>query len=464
MKTVVCIKQSVSGELNPFDACAYETALRIPDNEITLISMAPEKCGEFLSELTRLGAKEAWLLCDRAFAGADTLATSYTLSLAIKMLSPDLVICGRQTLDGDTAQVGPGLAQQLGYSLITNVMSVENVAQNSISCVRRGQASDTVSFPALITVERINELRLPRMRSKVGTLRILNANDILADAFRCGLAGSPTQVVKTFENDTEKRKCTFVKAEDIKNIIAEAKLKKAEEQKPQKSESKLANVWIIGEKPRKFAETVTENITVIEMTNAEDITEKIKAGDPDAVLWAADAQSKEVSARVAVMLETGLCADCTRLETDGKTLYMYRPAFSGNVIACIRCKTRPAMATVRTEEESESMIFAVGVGAADNAQRIAACAQDIGAGLAASRGAVDKDIMPYSYQVGLTGKTVNPDIYIAFGISGQVHHIVGMKNSKTVIAVNTDRKAPIFDFADFGIIDTAENVIKELEK
>ena len=86
MKIVVCVKQTVAGELNPFDACAYEAALQIPNAEVILLSMGPEKSKDFLLNLTRLGAREAYLLCDRAFAGADTLATSYALSLAIQKL------------------------------------------------------------------------------------------------------------------------------------------------------------------------------------------------------------------------------------------------------------------------------------------------------------------------------------------------------------------------------------------
>ena len=131
MKIVVCIKQSADGEINPFDASAYETALKIDGAEITVLSMGPEKTIPFLENLTRLGAKKAVLLCDRAFAGADTLATSYALSLAIKMLNPDFVFCGRQSVDGDTGQVGPSLAVRLGFSLVTNVMTLKNT-KNSL--------------------------------------------------------------------------------------------------------------------------------------------------------------------------------------------------------------------------------------------------------------------------------------------------------------------------------------------
>ena len=91
MKIVVCIRQDLQGDISPFDACAYEAALSIEGADITLLSMGPPKTEEFLKKLTRLGASDAVLLCDTAFAGADTLATAYALSLAIKKINPDLV-------------------------------------------------------------------------------------------------------------------------------------------------------------------------------------------------------------------------------------------------------------------------------------------------------------------------------------------------------------------------------------
>ena len=150
MKIVVCVKQSADGEINPFDASAYETALGIDGAEITLLSMGPEKTAPFLESLTRLGAKNAVLLCDRAFAGADTLATSYALSLAIKRLCPDFVFCGRQSVDGDTGQVGPSLAVRLGFSLVTNVMSLES-AENGLFYTDRLGNGGNISAPGFIT-------------------------------------------------------------------------------------------------------------------------------------------------------------------------------------------------------------------------------------------------------------------------------------------------------------------------
>ena len=168
MKIVVCVKQSADGEINPFDASAYETALGIDGAEITLLSMGPEKTAPFLESLTRLGAKNAVLLCDRAFAGADTLATSYALSLAIKRLCPDFVFCGRQSVDGDTGQVGPSLAARLEFSLVTNVMSLES-AENGFFYTDRSGNGGNISAPAVITLEKSRKLRLPLIRSKIKT-------------------------------------------------------------------------------------------------------------------------------------------------------------------------------------------------------------------------------------------------------------------------------------------------------
>ncbi|MBO7761220.1 MAG: electron transfer flavoprotein beta subunit/FixA family protein, partial [Clostridia bacterium] len=100
MRVVVCVRPASDGQIGPFEASAYEAALRIPNAEVILLSMVQEKGGEELLRLTRLGAREAYHLCDRAFAGSDTLATTYTLSCALQKLSPDLVICGRQTMEG----------------------------------------------------------------------------------------------------------------------------------------------------------------------------------------------------------------------------------------------------------------------------------------------------------------------------------------------------------------------------
>ena len=458
MKIVVCVKQSADGEINPFDASAYETALGIDGAEITLLSMGPEKTAPFLEGLTRLGAESAVLLCDRAFAGADTLATSYALSLAIKRLSPDFVFCGRQSVDGDTGQVGPSLAVRLEFSLVTNVMSLKN-AENGLSYTDRLGNGGNITAPAVITLEKSRKLRLPSIRSKVKSVEILTADDINADISLCGLKGSPTRVLKTFENDSDRRSCTFISPDKLMWAIDEGLKKGRQKIRPAESASKLKNVWCVGNSPTEFAKTVGENITVIDPDTPEKTAKKIRTGHPDAVLWGSDIKSKASAPQVAALLNTGLCADCTALETDGETLYMYRPACSGNIIAKIACETKPPMATVRTaEEEQKKIIIGIGYGAREHIAAIKAFAEKINAGIAATRKMTDGDYLPYEFQVGLTGKTVNPDVYIAVGISGAVHHIAGIKQSGTVIAINTDKDAPIFKYADYAIVCEAEKL------
>ena len=458
MKVVVCIRQSADGEINPFDASAYETALRIRGAEITLLSMGPEKTAAFLENLTRLGAKEAILLTDKAFAGADTLATSYTLSLAINQLKPDLIICGRQSVDGDTGQVGPSLSVNTGYKLLTNIMSVVSCEKNIVG-VNRGGETVSADFPVLITVEKSLNLRLPSIRSKTAPVTVLGAADLNADLSRCGIAGSPTRVIKTFENEQDRRRCKFINPSELKSAIEDGLKKGAKKISPQVSEKKLKNVWIVGEAPREAAKAVAETITVVAMDSPEKMAELIRNENPNAVLWGSDPLSKAVAPQVAALLKTGLCADCTALETDGETLYMYRPACSGNIIAKIRCETAPPMATVRTAEQtSKNIIIGIGYGAKQSIPEIKALAENLGAGIAATRRMVDNDYLPYELQVGLTGKSVNPDVYIALGISGAVHHIAGIRQSGTVIAVNPNRDAPIFKYADYGVVAEVKDI------
>ena len=456
MRIVVCVRQGLDGEISPFDACAYEAALRMEGAEITLLSMGPASAGDLLLKLTRLGASRAVLLSDGAFAGADTLATAYTLSKAIKRLSPDLVLCGRQTLVGDTSQTGPMLSELAGLSLITNVMSIDKAEGGKITCTTRNEGVAEVTLPALLTIERINSLRLPRLRSKLGELAVWSAEELGADVSRCGLYGSPTRVVKTFENQTGKRKCKFITKDELPSVIEEA-LKKSEsvlDSDSGEEKEKLPDICIVGKGPYGFARTVSDNVVEIPLTDADEISERIKELSPSAVLWGSDTRSKRLAAIVAARMGLGLCADCTLLEAECETLMMYRPALSGSVIAKIKSITRPAMATVRTESESACrVVVAAGFGVKDKMDEVRAFAKSLGAELCSSRKLVDNGYMTYETQVGLTGKTISPPVYIAIGISGAVHHIAGMQKSATVIAINPDKNATIFEYADYGVTD-----------
>jgi electron transfer flavoprotein alpha subunit len=453
MKIVVCVKQ-VNGEINPFDACALECALSIEKADVTVISMGRLQVADMLKALTRLGINRAILLTDNAFAGADTLATSYALALAIKKIDPELVICGRQSVDGDTAQVGPCLSQMLGFSLITNVMEIHDIDNNDkkIYCTSR-IGKESVRLPALITVERINTLRFPSIRAKTKEVKIWNADDIGADKHRCGLKGSPTRVLKTFESSLGKRQCVFIKPGQLMDVINDSKHCSRHDIELKDSEKKFDEVWVVGEELEKAGLTIAHKVKIVGTQSVEKIADLAKKYNPKVILWSANLWGRRNAPIVAALLSTGLCADCTHLETDGEKLYMYRPAFGGSLMAKIECRTYPQMATVRIVTESENeIIVAGGKGVKESFDLIRDFAHKIGAGLGASRGLVDMGIVPYEMQIGLTGKSINPKIYIACGISGAVHHTCAIEQAGTIIAVNTDKNARIFDYADYGVV------------
>lgn len=446
MKVVVCVKV-VNGELNPFDECALECALDIEGADITVLTMGPESAKDALLRISRLNVNKIILISDSALAGSDTLATSYVLSTVIRNIEPDLVFCGRQSIDGDTAQVGPCVAGMLDYNLITNVMSVK--ITDGAECVTRA-GKEKAAFPALLTVERINVLRFPRIGSKVKPVEIVKAGEINIDIKKCGLNGSPTRVIKSFESRRGSRRCEFILLNELDSVINKALNKKDEFAQKQLGE-KLKSVTVIGEELKEYASAVADEVCVIESRDCNEIAELIKSDN--AVLWPADLWGRKTAPIVAAKLEIGLCADCIMLEAENEKLYMYRPAYGGTLTAKIECRTRPQMATVRVKDgNSDNVIFGLGRGVSDNLEHYKAMAKKYGASLAASRGLVDMGLADYSEQVGLTGKIISPKVYVACGISGAVQHTCGFENAGTVVAINTDKNARIFEYADYGII------------
>lgn len=233
-ETNTIIREGVESIINPFDTYAVEEALRIKEKEggkVTVLSMGIPSVAELLKNTVALGVDDAVLLSDRAFAGADTLATAYALSMGIrKMGGADLIICGKQATDGDTAQVGPSLAEKLGIPHTTYVRKIEEITEGYIRCQRMtedGYEVIEMPLPAVITVvKEINEPRLPSlknmMKAKKAVVNVWTADDIDADKELCGLKGSPTQVVKTFVPEHE------VQSEMIEGDAAEQAGKLAE--------------------------------------------------------------------------------------------------------------------------------------------------------------------------------------------------------------------------------------------
>jgi electron transfer flavoprotein alpha/beta subunit len=214
-ETNTLIRDGVASIINPFDVHAIEAALQFREKaggKVIVITMGPPQAEAALRDAIAMGADEAVLLTDRAFAGSDTWATSYTLSRAVKKLGADMVICGKQAIDGDTAQVGPEMAEFLDIPHISYVRKIEDVQPNSVRVQRlMDDGSDVVesSFPVLLTVvKEINVPRLPSLKGKMAAkkaeIKKWGSVDIEAEADKIGLTGSPTQVKNIFAPEAKK--------------------------------------------------------------------------------------------------------------------------------------------------------------------------------------------------------------------------------------------------------------------
>ncbi len=173
-ETGTLIREGVPSIINPFDMHAIEAGLQIKEKaggKVIVLTMGPPQAETALREALSMGADEAVLLSDRAFAGSDTWATSFTLSKAIKKIGADIIICGKQAIDGDTAQVGPETAEFLNIPHISYVRKIEDVSGSSIKVQRMmDEGYDVVesSFPVLFTVvKELNEPRLPSLKGKM---------------------------------------------------------------------------------------------------------------------------------------------------------------------------------------------------------------------------------------------------------------------------------------------------------
>jgi electron transfer flavoprotein alpha/beta subunit len=208
-ETGTLMREGVPSIINPYDMHALEAGLWLRDQKggtVTALTMGPPQAENALREAISMGADEGVLLTDKAFAGSDTWATSYAIFKAIEKLGADVIICGKQAIDGDTAQVGPEVAEMMGIPHVAYVRKIEEIGDSTIRVERMmDEGYDVVesSLPVLLTVVReLNEPRLPslkgKMKAKKAEIKKLTAADIGAEEEKLGLKGSPTQVKRIF--------------------------------------------------------------------------------------------------------------------------------------------------------------------------------------------------------------------------------------------------------------------------
>jgi electron transfer flavoprotein beta subunit len=237
--TGTLIREGVPSIINPFDTYAIEEGLLLKEKfggKVTVISMGPPQAVEALKEAVAMGADEALLLSDREFAGSDTWATAYTLSEAIRKLGEfDIILCGKQAIDGDTGQVGPGIARQLDISQLTYVFKIRELEPEAGTIVverllEEGREVVEAPLPAVLTVVKdINQPRYPTFlgirRATKMEIPVWTAADLPdINPEQCGLQGSPTQVVRVFNPPKREGEVDLIEgdtAEEAAAILAD---------------------------------------------------------------------------------------------------------------------------------------------------------------------------------------------------------------------------------------------------
>ena len=591
MKTAVCVKyvpvvsritfdyekktivrDGVPSEVNPFDVLGLVRAVELkaqPDDEVVAISMGPPQAREGLVTCMALGADRSILLTDRALAGSDTLATARALGMVLQREQPDLIVCGRNSSDAETGQVGPELAELLGLPHISQVRKLDfHPESNKIVAERitdEGYQVIECPLPAVVCVTEgvaaetfANRQQMAEAQEK--PVEEVTCSQLTDDLSQFGLEGSPTWV------------------EDIRLVEPTRQGLMIEDESPEDAAQKIAQmlkdslatmgsetgdltaiadttrfpdvtnreVWVVVEtsqvgirrvtlellgKARQMTaitqsrvtailigdggENAPETLTaygadrVLTLDNstlgpvcgravANALARSVQSAQPYAVLFAATADGRDLASRIAARLGLGLTGDAIDLEIDDDgRLVQLKPALGGNVIAPILSKTLPNLVTLRPGllapidpeigvvpvvealpaepiEEADMSVLethyeddpggialaqaeivlgaGMGIGGPENLPQVQSLASQIGATVATTRNVVHAGWLPHQVQVGISGRTIAPRVYLAVGIRGVFDHTVGIQKAGVIVALNSNRRHPIFKAADFGVV------------
>ena len=579
------IREGVPSEVNPFDLLGLVRAVELkksPDDEVVVISMGPPGASEGLTNCVALGADRSVLITDRALAGSDTLATSRALSLALEREKPDLIICGRNSADGDTGQVGPEIAELMGLPHISSVRKLD-LSDDGKSVIAERITDEGIQtlqcdLPVLVCVTEgvAPELypdREQMERAEGIAAEEVTAADLSSDLSQFGLEGSPTWVdeIRLVEpnrlgvllEDATPEEAAKQAADALRQRLAELAAadsagsgKSAVAALPRYPNSKDKSIWVVAEttsqglahvtlemlgKVRELTQFTKSEVVAVLISSSPDaaveelatqgadrvltmdnsqlgpvfgravgasLAEVVSKENPYAVLFAATADGRDLASRLAARLGLGLTGDAMDLEIDAEgRLVQLKPALGGNVVAPILSKTLPNLVTIRPglltpalsepgatatveqiaavpsdgpdlrllkevfQEDQEGLLLAnaavvvgigMGVGGLENVAKVQEMARSVGASIAITRDVVHEGWLPQQLQVGISGRTIAPTVYISVGVRGAFNHTVGLQKAGVIISINQNRRAVMFRSSDFGIVGTWEEFLPPL--
>ena len=558
------VRTGVGTEMNPYcrRAVAQGVALaRETGGTCTVITLGPPGAEDVLREAVAWGADAGLHACDPAFAGSDTLATARALAAVLRAAGPfDLILLGRNSIDGETGQVGPELAELLDLGFADGVRRLRDGGAVWPLELEHddGTQEVKVALPALLSVaERLcDPCKVdPAGRAAVAATRLTRMDAGGLGPGPWGEAGSPTVVGVT--RPMEQARALHVLEgpvagqvdEAVRMLVARGALTArpdpappapddhrtvdrgasrviavlAEPGRQRVTDELLGAAARLGREvgavvhalcPGPFtvaalagagADTIValEGSGVSALMAGEDVADALTAYVREMAPWAVLAPStafgREVAGRAAAATGSGLVGDAVALAARDDVLVASKPAFAGALVADITCRSATQMVTVRPgvlavserrtphnvpiltraiglrgrvhvlsehrDDDVETLaraavVIGVGTGVTpEEYEALSPLAATLGAELAATRKVTDRGWAPRARQVGITGRSISPRLYVAVGLSGKFNHMVGVRAAGTIVAVNEDRAAPVFEHCDVGIVGDWHEVV-----
>ena len=557
-------REGLELEMNPYCRRAVSKGVELVKEfggTCTVLTLGPAAAEDALREAVAWGGDRGVLVTDPAFAGSDTLATARALAAALELTGPfDLVLVGRNSVDADTGQVGPAVAELMGLPFLGGVKRLEiNETQIAAGCEQDDRIVEMqTSLPAVLScAERLCEpAKVPaagRLAVAEHLIERVSAADLGPGPW--GQSGSPTVVgdFRIFEDSRAGIRLEGPPGHQVREavrMLSEAGVLGP----PPLDEARQAGLpdnWTRGGcviavlvepgRPRvawellgvaarlaferagtvvaitvrgpqdesvpddeELAQRGADELIVLrgaltEADVASGLARWATHAKPWAVLFAGTMWGREVAARAAARLGAGLVGDAVELSVDGDRLVAWKPAFGGKIVAAIRSSSPTQLVTVRPgvigltaprgagslpstvipvvpdprtrivssviEDEMDELSAAtrvIGVGrgvAPEEYVQLDPLRRVLGAELAATRKVTDVGWMPHARQVGITGRSIAPQLYIAIGMSGKFNHMVGVRRSTVILAINSDAEAAIFSCADIGIVGDWHQVL-----